>query len=212
MKLALFDLDGTITFRDTFVDFVRFTFGWKELVHGMIRLRSANAAFYFGVLNGTSLKEKYLDHFFKGWPKQRLEQYGRDYAVNVLPNIVKPDARKRIKWHEDRGHRVIVVTASINAWIDAWSIVNDLELISSRIEFRDGFVTGRLSTPNCNGREKVRRIKERVDISSYETIYAYGNSRGDIEMLALADEKHYRCFRSWPGRNLRAYILQAVGF
>ncbi len=212
MKLALFDLDGTITFRDTFIDFVRFSFGWKTLVYGMARLSPAHAAFSTGLLSGTSLKEIYLNHFFQGWSEQKFEQYGKEYAAKVLPTIVKPDAMQKIEWHKDRGHRVIVVSASISAWINDWCVAQDLELISSGIEYRDGILTGRLRTPNCNGKEKVKRIRQHADILRYQTIYAYGNSRGDKEMLAIADEKHYRSFGRWTGRNMSTYFFQAVGF
>ncbi|MBL0255414.1 MAG: HAD-IB family hydrolase, partial [Chitinophagaceae bacterium] len=41
---------------------------------------------------------------------------------------------------------------------------------------------------------KAIRIKEVFDIGLYEKIFAYGDSRGDKEMLALATDAFYRKF------------------
>jgi len=69
-----------------------------------------------------------------------------------------------------------------------------MEIISTRLETKDGLLTGNFATPNCYGPEKVRRIREVVDLSAYQTVYAYGDSRGDREMLEIAHEKGYRVF------------------
>ncbi len=209
MKLALFDLDGTVTRRDTLLDFVRFALGWKPFLSGVAHLSPYTTAFTLGVLNGTVFKEIYLSHFFNGWPKKRFQQYGLAYAVHVLPLMVKPDALDRIKWHKKEGHRVIIVTASIKEWIEAWCKRNDLELISSEIEFQNGKVTGRLASRNCSGKEKVRRIKDVLDLSTYEKIYAYGDSNGDKEMLAIADETYYRHFKYWSPGTLLSHLQKA---
>ena len=58
-----------------------------------------------------------------------------------------------------------------------------------------GCLTGRFATPNCYGPEKVRRIeavwphREQYDVS------AFGDSRGDKEMLAYADQAYFKPFR-----------------
>jgi phosphoserine phosphatase len=44
----------------------------------------------------------------------------------------------------------------------------------------------------CSGGEKVRRIRERYDLTQYPIIYAYGDTDEDREMLELAHEKYYR--------------------
>ena len=36
--------------------------------------------------------------------------------------------------------------------------------------------------------KRAKRIKEKIDLDQYDMVYAYGDSRGDREMLALADE------------------------
>jgi phosphoserine phosphatase len=67
-------------------------------------------------------------------------------------------------------------------------------LIGTKLEVKDGILTGQLATKNCYGSEKVRRIREIYNIDECEHIYAYGDSRGDKELLDFADESFYQFF------------------
>ena len=58
-----------------------------------------------------------------------------------------------------------------------------------------GRITGRLATANCNGAEKPRRILALFPHREDYRLVAFGDSRGDREMLAMADEAHYKPFR-----------------
>ncbi|HEY0274315.1 MAG TPA: HAD-IB family phosphatase, partial [Chitinophaga sp.] len=92
-----------------------------------------------------------------------------------------------IQEHLAAGHRVIVVTASAEEWVRPFCQGMGIEVIGSRMETdAEGRLTGKLLGLNCNGEEKVCRIKAQVDLSAYTSIYAYGDSSGDRPMLALA--------------------------
>jgi phosphatidylglycerophosphatase C len=93
---------------------------------------------------------------------------------------------ERINWHKTQGHKVAVVSASIDYWLNDWCKLNGLDLISTTLELKNGKLTGRLSGKNCYGIEKVNRIKNRYNLAEFDQIYAYGNSAGDREMLLLA--------------------------
>ena len=73
---------------------------------------------------------------------------------------------------------------------------NYWEMVCERLlfEIKNGKLTGKFSTKNCFGIEKVNRIKEKYNLSEYNVIYAYGNSSGDKEMLSIANEKYYKRF------------------
>jgi phosphoserine phosphatase len=69
-----------------------------------------------------------------------------------------------------------------------------IEIISTEIEISNNKITGKLSTANCYGPEKVNRLKKLLSMDDYSTIYAYGDSKGDREMLALAQHPHFKPF------------------
>jgi HAD superfamily phosphoserine phosphatase-like hydrolase len=111
-----------------------------------------------------------------------------------LNNIVKPKAIDKIKYYINQGHKVVIVTASIECWLRVWCDNNNLELIATKLEVKNKTITGKFETKNCYGPEKVNRINEVYNLSDYDYIYAYGDSRGDKEMLAIADKRYYKYF------------------
>ncbi len=86
----------------------------------------------------------------------------------------------------------MVVSASLDSWLQEWCLKNDLDLISSSLETKDGIITGKFKGEYCNGIEKVRRIKEKYNLDEYDTVFAYGGNSGDTDMLKLADIGYYR--------------------
>jgi HAD superfamily phosphoserine phosphatase-like hydrolase len=90
---------------------------------------------------------------------------------------------------------IAVVSASPDIWLQTWAESLGLQLICTSLEEENGRFSGRYKGINCNGIEKVRRIRERFDVDSFDTVYAYGDTSGDRPMLALADKPFYKPFR-----------------
>ena len=108
----------------------------------------------------------------------------------MLNKIRKKDALDKITWHQRQGHKIVVVSASMECWLQKWCTVNKVELIATRLEIKENKLTGRFATKNCYGPEKVQRIKAYLNLDDFNFIYAYGDSRGDKEMLELADNAY----------------------
>lgn len=100
-----------------------------------------------------------------------------------------------MEWHKRQGDTVVVVSASIDLWLKDWCKAQQADLIATMLEVKDGRISGRFLTKNCNGREKVRRIEERFNLSDFDYTYAYGDRPGDRPMLAMANERYYRWTR-----------------
>jgi len=129
---------------------------------------------------------------FQGVPSSGVRQLGAQYAATIIPNTVRPLALERIGWHRSRGDDVVVVSASLDVYLDPWCETRGLDHICTRLEEQDGRLTGKCVGGDCSGREKVRRITERYDLTRYLRVYAYGDSGEDREMLDLAHKKFYR--------------------
>lgn len=186
--LALFDFDGTLTKRDTFLDFHRFYWGKKYF----FALGGAAGKGILSMKFGRDfLKEAFLMSMWKGIPREEYLAAARSYAENRVEGILLPLALSVFNRHIERNHDVYVVTASLKDWVEPWASKYGVPVIGSELETANGILTGRLSGANCRGPEKPRRISEVLDLKNYEKIYAYGNSSGDREMLLLADEKVY---------------------
>ncbi|MGM0582470.1 MAG: HAD-IB family hydrolase [Bacteroidota bacterium] len=193
-SLALFDFDGTLTKRDTLLDFIIYTSGLPRTILGAIILSPFLISYKLGLYNNSKAKEKVISYFFKGWAAEEFSVAGANYATKRLPKTLKSSAKEKIKYHLDSGHEVAVVSASIEDWIIEWTNELDIKLIATQLEKKEGIVTGEFETKNCYGPEKVKRIKEKFNIEEYDCIYAYGDTEGDQPMLELADKAYYKPF------------------
>jgi HAD superfamily hydrolase (TIGR01490 family) len=194
-SLALFDFDGTLTCRDSLPDFIRFAVGIRKMVIGAMHLAPILGAYAAKRIENGPAKEKVLGYFFSGWTIRHLKEVGAGYASSRIPEILRPRARERLEWHRNQGHVIAVVSASPDIWLQTWAESLGLQLICTSLEEENGRFSGRYKGINCNGIEKVRRIRERFDVDSFDTVYAYGDTSGDRPMLALADKPFYKPFR-----------------
>jgi HAD superfamily hydrolase (TIGR01490 family) len=141
-------------------------------------------------------KERLIGHFFREWESEKFQQLAEQYSFEKIDTIVRPEAMERVRWHQEQGDHVVIVSASMECWLTGWCKKKNIELISTQLETIDGRLTGRFATKNCYGVEKANRVKEIYNLEEYDHIYAYGDSRGDRELLALANESFYKPFRA----------------
>lgn len=194
MKLALFDFDGTITTHDSLRDFLLLSFGHLGFAGKILPVSPWILCYLLGVADNQRVKEKVSKRFFGGMEVEEFEKLAKPFALEHLPKIVRPKALEKLRWHKAEGHRVVLVSASFTDYLKYWCEVEGIEIISTQLEVVNGVYTGCFSTPNCWGPEKVTRINEYLNLEEYQEIYAYGDSRGDQEMLSLAQHPHYRPF------------------
>ena len=195
MKLTLFDFDGTITTDDSLLKFIRFVVGDRRFLLGLVVLSPMLVLYKFKLIPNYKAKQYMLSWFFKGMSKDAFLKVANEYSLVHIDKILRPKAIEKINWHKNQGHKVVVVSASIECWLRPWCEKNGLELIATKLEIKDDIVTGKLLSKNCYGVEKVNRIKEIYNLKDFEYIYSYGDSSGDKQMLELAHEKFYKPFR-----------------
>lgn len=194
MTLALFDFDGTITTQDSFLKFIRFVVGDSKFVVGLVILSPILIAFKLKIIPNFKAKSIVISYFFKGYDEVEFKNLASEYSLSQIDGIVRPKAKDRLVWHKDQGHKIVIVSASIDYWIYPWCFKNGFELLATKLETKDGLLTGNLLGNNCYGIEKACRIKQNYDLGQFEYIYAYGDSNGDKEMLEIANKSFYKFF------------------
>jgi phosphatidylglycerophosphatase C len=193
-ELHLFDFDGTITWKDSLKDFIQYALGKNTYYMGLIRLSPILIAYKLGWIRNDLAKAKLITYFFKGWNATRFQKLADGYALERIDKITRPRAMRKIKELLKMEHQVVIVTASMENWLEQWCKINHIDLIGTRLEVQNGKLTGRFSSRNCYGMEKVNRINERLKIKDFNVIHAYGDSKGDREMLNIADHSYYKYF------------------
>ncbi len=193
--LALFDFDGTITDGDSFTAFVYNVVAPARLRLGMLVLSPLIAAYYLGLLPATRLRRAIVRVGLAGRRQAEIDALGARFAREVLPGLVRPASRERLDWHRARGDDVVVVSASLAPYLRPWCVAEGCALICTELEADGGILTGRYLGRDCTAAEKARRVRLKFPLASYATIYAYGDTKEDEELLALASERFFRGVR-----------------
>jgi len=194
-RLVLFDFDGTLTDRDTMLAFALHCRGPYRYWPGLLWLAPLLVGLRLRLVPREVAKRLFLRHFLGGMSRATLARLAESFADRI-DGFVRPAARRALAEHRRRGDEVAVVSASLDLWLAPFAGAHGLHLICTRAAFSDDDVfEGELATPNCNGPEKARRIREAFALEEFGEVVAYGDSAGDREMLALADESRYRPFR-----------------
>jgi phosphatidylglycerophosphatase C len=193
-SIAFFDFDGTITTKDTMFEFVKYSRGPVRYLVGLCLISPWLIAMKFGLISKAQAKEKLLTYFFGNYDVDKFTRICHSFSTEIIPRLVRQDALSAIQKHKEEKTEIVVVSASAENWVAPWCIQNNLQYLCTRLEERDNKITGRLLGTNCNGPEKVSRIKAKFDTAEYKTIYCYGDTNGDKQMLQLATHPFYKLF------------------
>jgi len=186
--LAAFDLDGTLTRRDTLMPFLVRAIGARPAYSAVLAssLPLARAAALGGPHRDVA-KAAFLRRVLAGRPLAALAEAAESYADHVVARGLRPDVQARVDWHRAEGHELVLVSASPELYVAPIGRRLGFDtVLATRLEVDGaGVLTGRLLGANCRGPEKVARLRqwrgEALTLS-----YAYGDSPGDREMLAVA--------------------------
>ena len=192
-KIVAFDFDGTLTTRDTLLAFIRYACGSRAFAMGFLRYAPLLVLMKLGLYPNYQAKEKVFAHFFKGMTIEAFDALCQGFAQDHL-HLLRSQGIKTLMQAQDDGAEVVIVSASIDNWVQPF--FTDVTVLGTQIEVKEGVLTGRFLTKNCYGQEKVNRILARFPDRQDYHLTAYGDSRGDQELLAFADEAHYKPFRT----------------
>lgn len=195
MDLALFDFDGTLTTRETFVDVLRACTPRWRIAAGRAVLAPCVLAYRAGRLSAGGMRAVASRVAFAGRDAAVVRARMRDAAFDVLPALECPAMIARLHAHRDRGDRVVVVSGNYEWLLAPWCDAHGVECLASRLEIRAGRLTGRYDGAQCAGTHKPERVHAHVDVGAFDRVHAYGDTAEDDALLALA---HVRTFRGQP--------------
>ncbi len=191
-KIVACDFDGTLTTRDTFVAFIRDVFGDRKFWWGFLRHTLLLVKMFIGLCPGGEVKERIFAYFFKGMSLDEFDSHCQQFAASHR-SLLRPLGIAAITQAQQEGAEVVIISASIDNWVQPF--FPSVKVLGTQVEVRDGRLTGRFLSSNCFGQEKVNRLLTVYPQRSDYHLTAYGDSKGDRELLAFADESYYKPFR-----------------
>jgi phosphatidylglycerophosphatase C len=190
--VAAFDLDGTLTEGGSVFNWLRFVAGSNIVNREALRLLIPLTI--GGIRSGAhadNAKERLFHAILAGRDEEAVRAQSREFILHHLEEEGRDHVMARLRWHVEQGHDVVIVSASPQLYVDV--VAEQLGVaggLGTRLAVdARGKLTGSYLGKNCRGSEKMRRLTDWIAQRQYEsapTVYAYGNSRGDRRLLAMA--------------------------
>ncbi|WP_111308045.1 HAD family hydrolase [Confluentibacter sediminis] len=194
--IAVFDFDGTITTKDTLLLFIKFSKGKLSFFFGFLLFSPLIVAMKLKLYQNWKVKQLLFSFFYKGISVEKFDNWGHTFSSEI-DGIIRPKALEAIKLHKKNGHRVIIISASIENWIKPWAEKAGADMVlATKIEKNTtNILTGKFVSKNCFGQEKVNRLLEIFPNRKEYRLIAYGDSRGDKELIEISDKGYYNKFK-----------------
>ena len=198
-KIYCFDFDGTLTTSDTLLEFIKYAKGRGRFLMVFLMYSPLLVLMKLHLYPNWKAKQQIFAHLFAGMRIEKFDALCREFAEESQ-HLLRPKGITLLHEALVAGAQVFIVSASIDNWVRPFFDIRNLkgvQVLGTQIEVEDGKLTGRFKSNNCYGKEKVHRIAEALksfERSEYE-IEAFGDSRGDKEMLAFANKGHFKPFR-----------------
>lgn len=192
MKLAIFDVDLTLTSKDTFIEFYKFL--CREDKRFLLYL---DKVFYSGLMYGLKIyderrsKEKYLS-FLNGMDFDIVRDLGKKFFENnILKKLLYKDGLLEMEKCKQLGYKVILISASPEFYLNNFNEMYCVDyVLGTKYEVKDGVYTGKMLGKNNKGAEKVLRLHEFLEKNNlenvdYENSRMYSDSLNDLPLLNL---------------------------
>ncbi|MDP3702239.1 MAG: HAD family hydrolase [Hylemonella sp.] len=196
LVVAAFDFDGTLTWRDTLLPFLRRLLGTPTLLWVLLMCSPWLIAYALRLTSNHRAKAVLLQASLAGRTVDEVKRCAQAFVREYLPLQWRPWAMHQLVQHQQQGHRCVLISASTSLYMHlAGQSLGVDAVLCTEMEVADGRYTGRMATANCHGEEKVRRLQAWLATefdASQPVLHAYGDTSGDRPMLRLASVAWYR--------------------
>ncbi len=189
-KLAIFDIDYTITKKETLMEFYKYS-----LEEDIKNIRFLPRALYSGLMYGVGIyderrvKECFLK-FIDNIEEEKLQDLVKRFYKNRLSKILYKDAVDMMYKLKKEGYDIYLISASPEFYINEFYNIDVVDkVIGTRFEFKEGKFIRKMVGSNCKGEEKVKRLKEVLSKENIEVdfknSYMFSDSLSDKPLLDL---------------------------
>jgi len=188
-RVTIFDLDGTLTWHDSFL---RFILGYLRLNPLRIlrswHLPAVLLRYFIGGVDRGLLKQSVIQIFMRGDSRDEIDSWAREFAARVVKHGCRPAALSALEKHREAGDFLVLLSASPSLYVPRIADLLRVDrVICTNVAFDGDILRGDLTTPNRRGEEKSRCLAGlRLEFPA-ATFTAYGNSASDLPHLRAVD-------------------------
>jgi HAD superfamily hydrolase (TIGR01490 family) len=208
-QIALFDLDGTITRRDTYLAYLLgFLVRNPGALLRAVGLPAALALYFTGFRDNSWLKKTFLRAVLGGRELRALQAWTEEFLDRLVRRELRPGALAAIAAHRAAGDQLVLVTASLDFYAEplAHRLGFDAVLCTRTVVDERGRLTGELAGENCYGPTKLARVRALLDGGAIAPpITFYTDHQSDLLLLRFV----HRPVAVNPTRRLRRLAAQS---
>jgi len=192
-RLAVFDLDGTLTRADSFGPFVLGLLRRHPARLLRLPLLAAPAIGYvLHMLGRGQLKAALLRLLFGNLPRADLDRFADEYARHVVERHMFPEALATLRAHLAAGDHVVLLSASPDLYVPRiGALLGVGETHCTRIRWNGDRLDGHLDGLNRRDEEKLRVVEQLRAANPGLPVIAYGNSSPDLVHMRRCEQAVY---------------------
>lgn len=192
-KLVIFDVDKTLIKRDSLIITAIHNRNLLFLAKKFIYLLPYYLIWIFKIISTKKFKEKFIETFEICEKINQIDK-SNSWLDNLLIKEIRKEAFARIEMHKQKGDFVVLCSASPRMIIEPLAIFLKVQLICTEMYSYSNKWIPKIKGKNCNGIEKLNRLKKEFDFENYSELEVYGDSKGDKQILEAADIPHFKSF------------------
>lgn len=192
--LSVFDFDGTLTRHDSFLPFLQFAFGRKIFLLKMLSMLVPTLRCICRKITRDELKEILIQRFLTGSQMTWVQTQAERYCDCYWKKLMRPKGLYAVAAELRANATVTICSASPELVLRPFTEKLGVQLIGTQLEVKSGILTGKITGHNCRSTQKVARLRSIYgDLRQYH-LRAWGDTRGDYELLSEAQDPHWRYF------------------
>ena len=211
-RLAVFDLDGTVTRSDTLQFFLAAALRrWPLRLLRLPLLLLPLLGYACLVLDRGALKGSVLHLLLAGLDRRQVDQLAHAFAHDVVATHLHGEARAAIAGHLAAGDRLVLMSASPDVYVPRIAtLLGFHECLCTALRWHGEAFDGHLAGPNCRGAEKSHRLTALKARHPGASVIAYGNTASDLDHMRSCEAAVYVNARPGTARKLAATGIHVV--
>lgn len=190
MKLAIFDVDYTITKKETLLEFYKFMLKRDpRLIRFAPRALVSSFFYVFKVFDASRAKENFIS-FIDGMEQEELLELTKEFYKKTLSRIFYEDAIDTMKRLKSKGYKIYLISASAQFYLDQFYNIEEVDkVIGTIFKCEQGKYSRKIEGENCKGESKVKRLlkvikEENIEVD-FKQSYMFSDSLSDSPLFEL---------------------------
>lgn len=205
-KLAIFDVDFTLTKRETFIELYLFMMRKNpRLIMHMPRSLKTAFFYLFKIYDAGKTKEAF-GKFLEGIHQDEMQNVVKEFYEKRLSKIIYKDAIDTIKKLKNQGYKIYLISASPEIYLNELYNIKEVDkIIGTKLRYENGMLRSIIEGENCKGEEKVRRLKEvlkkeNINVDFQES-YMFSDSLSDLPLFRLVGKPYLINYKGNHSKN-----------